>query len=240
MTNRIKLLESDIVDMYLNQKLATKKISDTLKINLKTVLRVLKNNNVELRKCKKNRLGNKYGRLTVIRYTRNDNSEKPMWECKCECGNRTEVRGSDLEMGKIKSCGCLHAESSIENLKIAHKLYPKSYGFKGIGDMPSSYFSQIKYAAKGKKREYSVSKEYLWDLFLKQNRKCALTGLDIYFGFFGKKVKRGTASLDRIDSSKGYIEGNVQWLHKDINNMKQDYSVDEFLNYCKLVTNNKN
>jgi hypothetical protein len=41
-----------------------------------------------------------------------------------------------------------------------------------------------------------------------------------------------------IDSSKGYIEGNIQWVHKDINNMKWDFTQEEFINYCKLVANN--
>lgn len=51
--------------------------------------------------------------------------------------------------------------------------------------------------------------------------------------------KNRTASLDRIDSSKGYLENNVQWVHKDINWMKQDYSHEEFLQYCKLIYENK-
>jgi hypothetical protein len=47
--------------------------------------------------------------------------------------------------------------------------------------------------------------------------------------------KETTASLDRIDSSKGYIKTNVQWVHKKVNKMKQDTSVDEFKHYCKLI-----
>lgn len=44
-----------------------------------------------------------------------------------------------------------------------------------------------------------------------------------------------TASLDRIDSSKGYIEGNVQWVHKRINKMKLDDSDTEFIEWCRLI-----
>lgn len=47
--------------------------------------------------------------------------------------------------------------------------------------------------------------------------------------------KMRPASLDRIDSDKGYIEGNVQWLHKWVNLMKSDFTQDEFLNYCRLI-----
>jgi hypothetical protein len=46
-----------------------------------------------------------------------------------------------------------------------------------------------------------------------------------------------TASLDRIDSSKGYIVGNVQWVHKDINFMKFTFSESRFIDLCKKVVN---
>ena len=36
-------------------------------------------------------------------------------------------------------------------------------------------------------------------------------------------------SLDRIDSSKGYEENNVQWVHKDINLMKNKYDNKYFI-----------
>ena len=52
-----------------------------------------------------------------------------------------------------------------------------------------------------------------------------------------KELKTGTASLDRIDSSKGYIQGNIQWVHKRINQMKWDSEENDFINWCKLVAN---
>lgn len=45
----------------------------------------------------------------------------------------------------------------------------------------------------------------------------------------------GTASLDRIDSSKGYVVGNVQWVHKDVNTVKWDLTLDNFFRVCKMV-----
>jgi len=44
-----------------------------------------------------------------------------------------------------------------------------------------------------------------------------------------------TASLDRIDSSKGYESGNIQWVHKQLNNMKQALPENEFFEWIKLV-----
>jgi hypothetical protein len=51
------------------------------------------------------------------------------------------------------------------------------------------------------------------------------------------KEKKQTASLDRIDSTKGYIKGNIQWVHKDVNKMKWNWNQSNFINWCKLITN---
>lgn len=47
--------------------------------------------------------------------------------------------------------------------------------------------------------------------------------------------KKTTASLDRIDSTKGYIHGNLQWIHKDLNQMKSNRTQDEFLEWVRKV-----
>ena len=44
-----------------------------------------------------------------------------------------------------------------------------------------------------------------------------------------------TASLDRIDSNLSYIKDNVQWIHKDLNRMKNEFSQDRFIEVCKAV-----
>jgi hypothetical protein len=71
-------------------------------------------------------------------------------------------------------------------------------------------------------------------LFIRQNKKCALSGIDISIEFDGS----GTASLDRIDSLKHYTIDNVQWVHKDINKMKMDFPQESFIKMCKLVSDN--
>ena len=38
-----------------------------------------------------------------------------------------------------------------------------------------------------------------------------------------------------MNSIKGYIEGNIQWVHKDINMTKQSLSSEEFIQLCKDV-----
>lgn len=75
------------------------------------------------------------------------------------------------------------------------------------------------------------------EVFQKQNKKCAYTNIDLFFETSGKK---GNASLDRINSSLGYTKENVQWVHKKVNIIKWDLSHEEFINFCKTVTENYN
>jgi hypothetical protein len=86
---------------------------------------------------------------------------------------------------------------------------------------------------------FNITIEQAWDIYLKQNKRCALSGTLIVFS----KPDEGriqTASLDRIDSSKGYILENVQWVHKVLNKMKGKLSDNQFKFWCNLVTNGDN
>lgn len=101
------------------------------------------------------------------------------------------------------------------------------------GEIPALYFRNLKHNAKVRNKHFDLQPSYIWDLFLQQNRKCMLSGIDI--GFHDK-----TASLDRINPLVGYIMGNVRWVHKIVNKMKGDLSDVEFMNWINLLYNNKN
>ena len=77
----------------------------------------------------------------------------------------------------------------------------------------------------------------VYDLWVKQGKKCALSGIPIDFENSSPNIKnyRCSASLDRIDSEKGYIVGNIQLLYKDINRMKSDFNEEYFIQMCKLI-----
>lgn len=64
-----------------------------------------------------NEVGNKYGKLTVIKKVpRPDGRPKgAYWLCQCECGNEKIARGADLRAGSVNSCGCLYGKHSIKD-----------------------------------------------------------------------------------------------------------------------------
>ena len=94
--------------------------------------------------------------------------------------------------------------------------------------------------AKYRNISFDITIEEAWQKFLEQNRKCALTGDELVFYTRRKKdANIQTASLDRIDNTKGYTKNNCYWLHKSINRLKSDFTVEELLNLArKLVKYN--
>ena len=151
----------------------------------------------------------------------------------CDCGREVAKSTSYLLHGEatVPSCGCFRFGENIHN-------------WTGYKEIPGSYFYQVREAAKTKGREFDITIEYLHDLYVKQNKKCRFSGLQIDFGGadLTPNIKGShrvvTASLDRIDSSKGYVIGNVQWVHKKINKMKGNLSDEEFIYFCTEIGKN--
>lgn len=112
----------------------------------------------------------------------------------------------------------------------------KHTNFAGVGNLHSTVLGKIKLEAAARNHEFNISIDYLWDLFIRQKGQCKLSGIELCFSKTANSYKDRTASLDRIDSSKGYIEGNVQWIHKYINLMKNDLNQGSFLYLCEMVS----
>ena len=110
--------------------------------------------------------------------------------------------------------------------------------WKGIGDMPYRYITDIQNHAKQNDRECSISLEDLYFQYKKQNGKCIYSNIPLLFVKRGRNYRSGNASVDRIDSSKGYTKDNIQWVDKDVNRMKTNFNDDHFVNMCHLISNN--
>lgn len=162
----------------------------------------------------------RFGHLLVVSKSESKTKNRGvLWLCLCDCGKELLIPSNSLTSGNTKSCGC------------------KQYLIEKHKDLiPSSYINTIKQNAIKRNIEYTVSEDYLYSLF---NGYCKISGLPIKFQenkYQRDKTKRGTASLDRIDSSKGYIEGNVQWTHKVVNIMKNNQSDTEFIDLCHTIS----
>jgi len=177
------------------------------------------------KKFRKDLTGQIFHRLTVVEFA--DNVKGYVrWKCKCECGKYTIVRGSKLISGHTKSCGCYSREKAQQTKRTGH------------GDITGQYWATLQNGARTRNLVFNVSIEDVWNLFLKQNRKCALSGLELCFAKYDRAIKgsQQTASLDRIDSNIGYVIDNLQWIHKKLNVMKMSLPNQEFIDWCHLIS----
>lgn len=80
-------------------------------------------------------------------------------------------------------------------------------------------------------REFNITLEYLLKMLVEQNYKCAMTGIVLEGSKGGKEPF--VISIDRIDNSKGYIEGNVQLVTTIFNTAKNHYKMEDLTKMCK-------
>jgi hypothetical protein len=107
--------------------------------------------------------------------------------------------------------------------------------WKGHGGISGYLWGQIQGKALARQLEMGISIQDAWDLFSRQQGRCALTGWPLNLETHKGKMSDRTASLDRVDNTKGYIPGNIQWVHKDINRMKYTYGMADFVAWCQRV-----
>lgn len=74
----------------------------------------------------------------------------------------------------------------------------------------------------------------------KQKGICPYTGMELLLITYSLKAniedKLRQASLDRIDSTKGYIVGNIEFIAMPINYMKHDFPKEAMITFLKKVS----
>lgn len=178
----------------------------------------------------------KFGRLKPIRYVGNRK-----WLCRCDCGKYKEIDKSSLTCGKTKSCGCLSSEiASIRGKKHGMKkaiAAAKLVNTKFSGEVAiyRDLYNQYKSKAKGRKIKFNLNFDTFRQLLSgncfycdkKPNQKHNYHGRIILYN-----------GIDRVDSSKGYEEGNVVSCCKVCNMAKSNMPLEEFIAHIEKIYKN--
>ena len=166
--------------------------------------------------------------LTVTEETHITKKNK-LYKCICDCGNFRYHTKQNLLSGTLISCGCYKEK----NYGKRHK------NWRGKGQISLTFFDRIKMVASTRSIPFEITIDDVAELFEKQEGKCALSGLPLLLPSKSKQVngKYRTASLDRINSNLPYQKDNIQWVHKDVNMMKQQFSTEHFLELCSKIHN---
>lgn len=97
----------------------------------------------------------------------------------------------------------------------------------------------IRYRAKANNWEFDLDTEYLKSLMVSH---CPALGYELAYSILpgnNYKKRREAASVDRIDSTKGYVRGNVQIISWQANLMKQNATVQELELFAHWVLQTK-
>jgi hypothetical protein len=102
---------------------------------------------------------------------------------------------------------------------------------------PFRYFMK---KARGRKHETDLDLPFLVELWDRQNGRCALSGRLLELppttqAWEDRKRDPWKPSLDRIDSSKGYLKGNVRFVTVIANSAKQVWDDETVVEFCREV-----
>ena len=104
----------------------------------------------------------------------------------------------------------------------------------------NSIFWASKQNAKKRNLEHNIELEYIKELFKTQKGLCYYTGKEMFIDTREKENNEDSVSLDRFDSSKGYIKGNVVLCRWIVNRMKNDIDFKDFLQIVSEINKKHN
>lgn len=143
--------------------------------------------------------------------------------CRCSCGFENDITAHSLISGASKRCWKCGYSNGME----------KNPSWKGYKEIPQTWFSKY-FLRNGVRKKHSgtITLQFIHELWLKQGKKCALSGVPIDW----IKTKNGiSCSIDRIDSKLEYTPENIQLVHKDVNLMKNYFTQEYFVDMCSNI-----
>ena len=122
----------------------------------------------------------------------------------------------------------------LRKWRLEHKAESVKYVQKYFRTHPEKYIlNRAKQSAKAKNIEFNLE---VSDIIIP--KVCPLLGIKLELNLGeGKKKRHNSPSLDRLDSTKGYIKGNVWIISDRANRMKNDATKEELIIFAHNVMN---
>jgi hypothetical protein len=170
-----------------------------------------------------NLIGKKFSKLEVIEFSHVENGNS-YWKCLCDCNNIRILSACHLKNGNTTSCGC-------------SKTYRYAPGESGLRCSYSAYKSR----AKEFKRIFDLTLKEFEEITSKNCFYCGIKPNNVSLTKASEDDRRTKYrsytynGIDRIDSSMGYVKGNVVPCCKWCNIAKSNKSVEEFKGHIRKM-----
>lgn len=182
----------------------------------------------------------------LVQHRRNLHSNNVKYCAKCKRYKQTR-ENFRLTPSKQPSKRCIACEVEIKETKGFRKKIRDKHGVcydtyeRGLSPelfLKYSLKSTVR-SCKALGREIAIDLPFLVDLFNSQKGICALSGEPLtWYSGRGRHASPQNISIDRIDSSKGYLKDNVHLVCYIVNLMKNNLTIDRFNFWCKAVLDN--
>ena len=100
---------------------------------------------------------------------------------------------------------------------------------------------RCQYQKASRLKETDLTIDDLIEQWTRQNGICPHTGWELVLpddtNGWQQGLKPNCASLDRIDSSRGYMKGNIVFVAVMYNYAKNAFSDDDVIAFCRVVAN---
>lgn len=154
--------------------------------------------------------GQKYNRLTAIKFIKKDKHGGSIWECLCECGNTSYVRLGALRAGQVKQCSKCSNTDKI-SVPIMNKRIRNIYKGMKRRCYETNRAEYHRYGGRG----ISVCNE--WLIYPDKFEEWSLLN-----GY------SETLSIDRIDNNGNYEPSNCRWTDDKVqgNNRRDNRTIE--------------
>jgi hypothetical protein len=145
------------------------------------------------------------------------------WNCVCKCGNKVIASSRDLKRGHKKSCGCKRKD-------------PRPYLRKPNATFFNLYQAYGK-AAKARNIPFKISFQHALALFQLPCFYCKQLPAQLRKGrSVDNKTDKLYNGIDRVNSSKGYIKGNVVAACMSCNYAKRAKTLEAFVEWIDRIS----
>lgn len=171
--------------------------------------------------------GEKFNRLTTVRFDHKDSRSRRYYLFSCECGVEKVIHGTAVSSGNTKSCGCWGMENRRSHLLANNR------------GVINQIILGYKRHANGRNLTFELTYEEFSKVIVEP---CYYCGSELSNLKITKNCKEGFKynGIDRIDSSVGYREDNVVACCSMCNTAKSNLSQQEFLQWVNKIYNFQN